>query len=735
MVSRTTHSDQRVGKSPHDTNLRMGTDASRAGGAWGRSVLAGAISGLWVWLVYGFVEFALSCAVPLWLEPDVELLGWQLRPIALVFAVYLVVGVIVGGASGALLAWTESRKRDNVGQPHHFAAALTLALAFAANLARAWPLVASEYVALMIAIILGGLFAGALVSSLWRERVACLANPWAVSLLLLTAPWVNRVALIDHSTIQKAAASILMLGSVVMLVALWHRFGASQSKTVRWRTAIAGTTAVLLLSTTLVSRITPTARASKNNGPVGHEKPNVVLITMDTVRADHLSLYAYERDTTPHLRDLAREATVYSRAIATSDETLTTHASIFTGLYPSWHGAYDDPPEHPYGRALAPRFTTMTQVLHADGYWTAAEIANFGLLGREMGMGKGFSVYRTPRALRLSEVAYESPRPFYLRTAARAVLSSLAINTDEFTTRCLRGADINQRTFALLNQSMQAGPFFLFLNYMDAHGPYVLPAPFNTRFPGRDPHFNTADMWEMTWAVLGGKRHVSDAERAHLVSQYDGGIAYEDEEIGKLLARLRDLGLYENTLIIVTGDHGEAFGEHGLMQHAVGSVYQDLVRVPLLIKYPNQHEGRQSDALVSQVDLMPTVLDVAGVAIPAGVQGRSLRLPRNDADVVYSEAFPPPSATVLNPRFRGFRRAMFAGSWKLITWTQGPSEFYDLAADPGETRNLYRSDDPRAAALVDRLKEWAAPAPRNIDQSSRPDKSTLEKLKSLGYAQ
>ncbi|HXM20939.1 MAG TPA: sulfatase-like hydrolase/transferase [Terriglobales bacterium] len=697
---------------------------------------SGAACGLWTWLVYGIVEFALSCAIPLLAQPDVELLRWQWRPIALVFGVYVLFGIIVGGASGAVLAWTGRRKNGDGSRRHQFAAALTLVLAFAANLARAWPLVASEYVALAIAVILGALFAGASVSSVWGERTAFLADPWKVSLLLLAIPWVNRVALIDHSTILRAAVSLLLCSMIVVLAALWHRLGLSRPKRVRWSAAaIAGTATVLLLSRALVPGSTPTVQANQDNSPARHEKPNVLLITMDTVRADHLSLYGYERDTTPHLRDLAREATVYARAIATSDETLTTHASIFTGLYPSWHGAYDDPPDHPYGRPLVPRFITLAQVLRADGYWTGAEIANFGILGSEMGMGRGFSVYHTHRALRLSEVAYESPRPFYLRTGARLLLSSLAVDTDEFTTRCLRAADINRRTFALLDQARQVGPFFLFVNYMDAHGPYVLPAPFNTRFPGRDRHFNTADIWEMTWAVLGGKRHVSEAERAHLVSQYDGGIAYEDEAIGKLLARLRELGLYENTLIIITGDHGETFGEHGLMQHAVGSVYQDLVHVPLLIKYPSQHDRRQSDALVSHVDLMPTVLDLVGVSLPAGVQGRSLRSPGNDSDAVYSEAFPPPSASVLNQRLRGFRRAIFAGSWKLITWTQGPSELYDLAADPGEARNLNRTDDPRATALVDRLQKWAAVAPRKFDQAGKQDKSTVEKLKSLGYVQ
>lgn len=729
MVARAGISDCSSG-SPQRTKVRV--DGGRD---WGRSIFAGAMNGLWAWLVYGCVEFVLSCALPLLIEPDVELLGWQLRPIALVFGVYLLVGVILGGLSSALLAWIGGRENAGGGQPRRFAAALTLVLAFAANLARVWPLVASEYIALAVAVILGLLFAGALVSDLWRERAAFLANPCTLSLLLLTVPWINRVALTDRSTIQRVAASSLMFGAIVTLAAWWDRFRARQAKTVRWREAIVGTAVMLLWGGALVSRTTPTVKASSNNGPAEHEKPNVLLITMDTVRADHLSLYGYQRDTTPHLRDLAREATVYTHAIATSDETLTTHASIFTGLYPSWHRAYDDPPQHPYGRPLAPTFTTLAQALRANGYWTGAEIANFGILGTEMGMGRGFSVYHTRRALRLSEVAYESPRPFYLRTGARLILSRLAVDTDELTTRCLRAADINRRAFALLDQAKQTGAFFLFVNYMDAHGPYVLPPPFNTRFPGRDPHFNTAAMWEMTWQVLSGERHVSEAERSHLVSQYDGGIAYEDEEIGKLLARLRELGLYDNTLIIIVGDHGETFGEHGLMQHAVGSVYQDLVHVPLLIKYPSQRVGGQSDAWVSEVDLMPTVLDSVGVPLPAGVQGRSLRSPHGDSETVYSEAFPPPSASVLNPRFRGFRRAIFAGSWKLVTWTQGPSELYDLAIDAAEKHNLYKPDDPHAKTLGDQLQKWAATAPRKFDQSGKQDKSTVEKLKSLGYAQ
>jgi arylsulfatase A-like enzyme len=700
-----------------------------------RNILTGAKHGLWVWLVYGIVEFVLACGIPLLLEPDVQLLGWQLRPIALVFGLYALFGAVLGGIAGALVGGTERDGDAAFSKRHAVAAALTLVVAFVANLLPAGPLAPSEYIALAIALMLGASFAGALASSVWLERTAFLANPWAVSSLLLAMPWINRVALVDHSTILRTVVSVLLLGVVVTLAVLWHRLLSGRTELVQRPAVLAGTASLLLLSVALFAGRATIARANHDSGVRASGKPNVVLITMDTVRADHLSLYGYERDTTPFLRSLAREATVYTRAVATSDETLTTHASIFTGLYPRWHGAYAAPPDYPNGRPLSARHTTLTELLRSNGYLTAGEVANYGQLSPPMGVAKGFASYYAPRAMRLSQLPWESARPFFLREGAKHLLSFVA-DTSVFETHCLRAADINQRAFAFLDRAERRSPFFLFLNYMDAHGPYPVLAPFNTRFPGRDPHFNTAGEWNMTWAVLGGKRHVSAAERAHLVSQYDGGIAYEDEQIGTLVARLRELGLYENTLLIISGDHGETFGEHDLMQHAVGSVFDELVHVPLLIKYPQQHEARKSDELVSQVDLMPTTLDAVGISAPAGIQGRSLRSPRaEDSDAVYSEAIPPPNLPRLNPRFRGFRRAIFVGSWKLVSWTDGPPELYDLANDPGETHNQYRTGDTRVTALANRLSAWAAGAPQNADRPDKPDKATVEKLKSLGYAQ
>src|ERR1700674_424781 len=699
-----------------------------------RHILRGALYGLWAWLAYGIVEFVLACGIPVLFQHGVEILGWQWRLIGQLFGVYLLFGLVVGSAGGALLKWTGRRRENRFSMDHEIIAVLTIAVAFVANRLAAPPrLVPSEYIALAIAVVLAVSLAGALASRVLLERAAFLVNPFAISSLLLIVPWVSRAALDNRSRIVKTGVSVLLCGMIVVAAVLWHRSRSGRMGAVQRRAVIASA-AILMLAAVLVSGTPPTIHAMQASQPTASSQCNVVLITMDTVRADHLSVYGYERDTTPQLREFAHEATVYSRAIATSDWTLATHASIFTGLYPRWHGSYYSPPHYPWGRPLGSRYITLAEVLRAHGYWTAGVVANYAYLQPSLGLAKGFAVYDAHMPVHLS-MPTDS---YYLGEGARRVLS-LAVDTAAFEAHSLRAADINRHAFALLAQARKGGPFFLFLNYMDAHMPYVPQPPFNTLFPGRDPHFRPfSQHMALASAVNIGRRHINPAEKRHLVSQYDGGIAYIDYEVGELLARLRELGLYENTLIIVTSDHGEGFGEHDLMVHSVDSVYQDLVHVPLLIKYPGQHAGHRSDALVSQVDLMPTVLDVAGISLPSGVQGRTLRSPRIDSsDRVYSEAtaMPIPFLPPENRRFRGVRRAILAGQWKLITWTAGPPELYDLAADPDETRNQYQAGDPRAVALAEQLSDWAAAAPPQIEQPRELDKNSVERLKSLGYVQ
>ena len=700
-----------------------------------RHILTGIRCGVQIWLAYGIVEFMLTCLVPMLRQQSTVLPGWQWRLVGLVFAAYALLGVVLGSVSGILLACVRRHRDSRLRIDHEFIAALTFTLAFAANLISTWPLPRSEYIALTVAVVLAAGFAGALASIVSLERMVFLANPWTVILLLLTCPWISHEVMLGYSVISKTTVSLLLIGLILAVPALRRRRQLGPIRTIGRQKVTAGTAIVLLL-VEIGSGTTPTVPSPQASGLTPSSGCNVVLITMDTVRADHLSVYGYERDTTPNLRNLAREATVYSGAIATSDQTLTTHASIFTGLYPGWHRAYYASLDFPEGRPLTANSVTLAQVLRSNGFWTAAVVANYGFLDPFFGFSRGFAVYDSPRAVRV----FNRGKVFYMREGVRRVLR-LVMDTSRFEATTLLAADINHHALSSLDSSGTL-PFFLFLNYMDAHSPYLPPPPFNSFFPGRDARFDMLDYdlaanFGLGDAVRTGKRPIRETEKAHLLSQYDGGIAYMDSQIGDLLTRLRQRGFYENTLIMVTSDHGEAFGDRKFyLGHALGSVYQDVVHVPLLIKYPGQHEARRSDALVSQVDLMPTVLDVTGIAPPPGLQGRTLRLPRSDSwREVYTEAATSPLNVKRNPAFRGVRRSIVYGSWKLIAWTEGPPELYDLATDPDEIHNLYRVDDPHAKALADRLSAWVAAAPRHFDEPSKLNNGSLEKLKSLGYAQ
>ncbi len=234
--------------------------------------------------------------------------------------------------------------------------------------------------------------------------------------------------------------------------------------------------------------------------------------------------------------------------------------------------------------------------------------------------------------------------------------------------------------------------------------------------------------------MLGETRPITAAEQRHLLSQYDGGIAYLDSQIGQLLGTLKELGLYDDTLIVITSDHGEALGEKNLVGHSITSLYQDQVHVPLLMRYPNGQRTGESNMLVSHVDIMPTILGVLGYAAPAGVQGRMI----NDAAApdrqVYSEAYGGPLTVITgHHRFRGVKRAVFSGSSKLIVWTNGSPELYDLASDPEETRNLYGRGE--SAALETRLAAWRAQASAERSPAPVRTRPNLDNLKSLGYVQ
>jgi arylsulfatase A-like enzyme len=685
------------------------------------SAFKGAALGLSAWVVYGTLETTLSIGAQLYHHPQMNMAPWQWKLIADLMGMYAAVGLALGAVAGAILGW---RGRDDI-YARQLAATLGLPLAFGANLIAGRQLSAPEYAALLIAVALGAAFTTGVFAGEWGKRIVFLASPWATSLLLLGVPWANWDALGGRrSWPVRTVATALLLASVAIMAKFVRRLrrnaipGAARQAAAGW--VGFGIFFILAWIRSAPASIRQAPAAAPERG-----KPNVVLITMDTVRADHLPMYGYDHGATPNLGKLVASATLYTRATATSDYTLATHASIFTGLYPAWHGALMLPAPKAHHQPLRPEVRSLTEALASHGYWTAESVANSGFLTQWTGLTRGFLISETGRPVDLSNGAHR----FYLRAGARQFFGVRAVGFDQpFRV----ASDITVRAQAILEQAHHNGrPFFLFLNYMDAHWPYAPEAP-----DLNDVSPRVQATQDFVNQVNQGSATLSARQRDLLLEEYDEGIASIDASIGRVMERLRSLGLYDDSLIVVTSDHGEGFLEHGFMEHEAGVLYQENLHVPLVIKYPGQHEAHRSDLLASEVDIVPTILETAGIRVPQELQGRSLShaVPA-DSDTVFADASPLAPLKMRSSKMRGSRQVVLSGSLKLIAWSAGLPEMYDLSVDPEEKCNLYSARDPRAIALSGRLERWAAAMPSLEHGSKQLDERVIERLKSLGYTQ
>ncbi len=321
----------------------------------------------------------------------------------------------------------------------------------------------------------------------------------------------------------------------------------------------------------------------------GEELTPVVLVTLDTTRRDALGAYSGRREVTPAIDRLAARATVFEQAFSTSPWTLPSHASIFTGLYPSKHAAGVSRAQLPAGTA------TLAGLLRHRGYLTAGFSAG-ELSSSRFGLAQGFHQYRNP---------------------------------DKFETP---GGRVAEYVDAFLDRHGWR-PLFLFVNYFDPHAVYRAPPKFAQRLgvAAREAEVRGLPVWgqlvagEMSsWRrAVEGEAPITPEVMEYLESAYLAEVAYADHLVGRLLDRLQQLGLYDRALIVVTADHGELLGEGGYVSHAA-RLDPELVEIPLIVKWPGQTEGARDDRLVSLVDLFPTILAAAGVEPPPS-DGRSLR--------------------------------------------------------------------------------------------------------------
>jgi arylsulfatase A-like enzyme len=713
------------------------------------SIRAFAIQGGLAWTAYAVIECLCVSILPWIIKQNSEYIPVHWGATLVLSSFYVLVGVTLGALCG--LFFNLAAKRVAAMQKLHSrnllltVGTVTVVCAFVANLffnfslSRYESIGLSELPSLSISALLMALLALSAVSTTWLNRLRFITNPWTVSILLLGLPWANLEVATYYSTAIKGALALALFCTIVFISYIVQKvmnkrerisIDLDVQKHLAQSFVFPGLALLAVIGISCFLKQAPPKITTNLNAPIlGSDRPNVILIVMDTVRADHLSLYGYARETTPNLKEFAEEATLYNLAVAPGDMTLTTHASMFTGLLVKKHGAHSNPPKHVAGRPLDDSFHTIAEILSEKGYTTAGISSNYSYLGPYYNLDQGFQYYDARR--RIPWLGHT--KLYLLRQGVRNVLSYF-VSPTHFELWYRQADEINSEVFTTLARLQGEGrPFFLFINYMDAHWPYLPPAPFDDFYPGKLKNFHTAHYMAMQEEVMKFERKITPAEYGHLTSQYDGAIAYLDHQLSELITKLKEIGFYRNSMIIITADHGEAFGQKAYVGHGL-SVYQDQVHVPLIIKYPDSKRKAVVNEYVSLVNLMPTVLDILDYPIPQNIDGTSLRKTEPPSRLVISESYPDGWMFELHDRFHRVERALYSKSLKYISSTAGKRELYELSRDPNEMIDLYPANNKVAKKLETRLTQWLNQQGETEETSAvKLDQDTLDRLKSLGY--
>ena len=442
-------------------------------------------------------------------------------------------------------------------------------------------------------------------------------------------------------------------------------------------------------------------------GGAESDRPNLVLVTIDTLRADHCSCYGYERQTTPYLDHLAESGVLFDAAYAPTAVTGPTHATLFTGLYPFVHGVVRN------GLVADDTRPTLAEVLRAEGYVTAGFVSSYVVSGR-FGFARGFDHF---------DDDFEGAEPtFYAREWEGEKIEG------QFDRRA---ADTNARVLDWLATTVRQKPFFLWVHYFDPHQPYVPPPPYDSKFLDRnDP-----------------------APKQRDIARYDGEILYTDTELQRLVAAVERAAPADRTLLVVTSDHGEGLMDHGWPGHGP-LLYEEDVRVPLLVRWPGRFRAGRVERPVALLDLMPTLLELFDVPQDEMfLQGRSLvplldgAQPGADAPPVYVQRRAYESKQLSQHAYAtgdeqvsleilGDKFAVRRGRWKYIeAREEATRELYDMELDPRERHDL--SDE--RPQVVDELSRIIAlwlteqlDLATTLSQNISPE--DLRRLRAIGYA-
>lgn len=475
------------------------------------------------------------------------------------------------------------------------------------------------------------------------------------------------------------------------------------------------TVAVMALFVSLPAGLLALGGCSGRSAPA----PGILLVVVDAMRADHLGCYGYDRATSPHIDALAAEGVVFDAAISQASFSGPSYATILTGMLPQDHGIRDHP------RVLSDDVDTLAEAARRGGMRTGGFVAH-SFLAPKWNYNQGFQDFRKI-----------DPPP------GAGVHSG-------------RAPDVVDAAIDWLSHLPREQPFLLWVQVQEPHMPYVPPPPYDTKFgPEPEGYRVMHDIFEhrvrrskvmLSYREMG----YGDSDLDYTIKLYDGEIALADDQLERLFGALRAAGRFDTTAIAVTADHGESLGEHEVYFNHDMVLYDQVVRVPWILRYPPLlPAGKRVEAQVRLMDLAPTLLDLVGLRGPADAGGKSVRPVvegKEGGRVAFSENEPYkqerkdyPHYRVEVPGIAGKWRSVRTGDAKLILIPTAhglTEELYDLEADPGETRNII-DERPELAdrlrrLLREKLKEDRDLASGRVDEGPQ-DEETLEQLRSLGY--
>jgi len=521
------------------------------------------------------------------------------------------------------------------------------------------------------------------------------------------------------------AKFVLLLGLSQTLVP-WLARQAEHWKTIFARSSWLAVVGSLAIAFALgFDRIAAQTDASANTAALDR-RPNVILITLDTVRVQSLGLYGHDRATTPELERWAARGLVFDQAMAPASWTLPSHASLFTGRWPHEHRA-------DFFTPLDRAWPTLAEALGSHGYSTAGFVANMASCGRHTGLARGFEHF--------------SERPGWTRVIWHTGAMSQTMLARRLLFLRMAAPEINEQFLNWLARR-QPGPYFAFLNYLDAHQPYEVPDPAFDRFSTiTTRERKIRELWRQTPVDQANPLTDVQLYMKLALDTYEGSIAYLDHHLGRLLDELDRRDAIQDTLVLITSDHGEHFGERGLASHAV-SLYRQLIEVPLVVLFEGRlPAGRRLTGPLSLTDLPSTVLNLLDLRDDAPFPGRSLARfwdPTQIADPSSEEPLLAELSQIAGmpdlPNSAGPIKSLVADGLHYIRYYgRDREELFDLDDDPLEQRDLAATDVgrrllPRLRHQLDTVLQATAPPPLSAMRGDADDTALAQRLVASGLA-